>query len=324
MRQIKNTKYLCNENGSLNEYSIGWGNTPFKDCSINKNIFIKKIWNRYMWISKEFILNFSIFDLGYISILNMSFFDLENFFKVSKKYKYPISKSIILDDKINSYVHFKSRNKFINILRSSNYINIDFKWDDMDLNSKVYLDYESLNLVVPWDYKYFHYTSKHMRLKTQGYLNIESKKYNLDNSNCFIDYGRGVWNRKAEWEGLITWFKSDKNENISINLVNKYTDNTGLNENCIKINDKIYKFKSDICFNYDKNKKLINIKSLKNDEVNLYFKIIEDNNKSHNAIFFRFKEFQKVGIIFGYIKYKDRRIEIKNTIGWCEKYFAKW
>ncbi|MVO74577.1 hypothetical protein GOD97_07485, partial [Paeniclostridium sordellii] len=48
MRQIKNTKYLCNENGSLNEYSIGWGNIPFNDCSINKNIFIKKIWNRYM------------------------------------------------------------------------------------------------------------------------------------------------------------------------------------------------------------------------------------------------------------------------------------
>ncbi|MGL5754884.1 MAG: DUF2804 domain-containing protein [Paraclostridium sp.] len=324
MRQIKGNKFLCDSHGLLNEYSIGWSKIPFKNCTINQYFFMKKSWNKYMWISENFVFRFEVIDIGYASIVHADFYEIKNNKSVNKSCSYLLNKHIILDDKINSYAHYKSKNKFINILRSSNHLNLDFKWDELDITSIVYLDLESLNLTIPWDYNHFHYTSKHMNLKTEGILRVGSIKYELSSASCFIDYGRGVWNRKREWDWLTSGFIDKDNRYISINLGAKYTDNTGVNENFMKINDKVYKIDKDVVFNYNKENETINIKSLKNDEVNLEFKLIKYHIKVNNAIIFKLKCKQMIGNINGYIQYKDKKFEFENVIGWCENYFAKW
>ncbi|WP_373599456.1 DUF2804 domain-containing protein [Paraclostridium bifermentans] len=323
MRQVKDNGHICHINGDLNEYSIGWNTVPFKDCKINKNHFKKKIWNNYTWMNKDFVLNFAIIDMGYASLVQVDFYDLNSCQNINRIYRYPLSKYIILDERINSYAHFKGRKKFINVLRSSNHLNIDLKWKEIDITSIIYLDYESLNMVIPLGYDYFHYTSKHMNLKTEGILTIGKVKYDLRDCKCFIDYGRGVWKRQTNWNWITSGFIDENNINISINLASKYTDNIGINENCIKIDDKIYKLKDDIKFYNINNEGLINIKSLKSDEVNLEFKPSINYTKANNMLFLKSKFNQIVGILNGYIKYRDKYIQINNAIGWCENHFAK-
>jgi hypothetical protein len=324
MNQVNDSKAICNKEGVINEYYIGWSSIPFKDCTINQSFLKKKTWNTYMWMNDEFIFNFAIADIGYASIIHADFYEINSGKRVNKSSRYLFSKSIIVDDRINSYAYYKSKHKFINILRSSNNLNINLKWDNIDITSIIYLDYESLNVLIPWDYRHFHYTSKHMNLKTKGLLIIGSKKYDLNSSTCFIGYGRGVWKRKCEWDLLTSGFINDNNDYISINLVTKYTDGTGVNENSLKINDKIYKLNSDVKFCYDKEKQVINIKSLKSDEVNLEFKCVINHSKVNNVIIFKSKLKQIIGNINGYVKYKNKKIYFNNVIGWCENHFAKW
>lgn len=324
MRQIKDNRFLCDNKGLLNEYSIGWGNIPFKNCTINQSFFRKKSWNQYIWINEEFIFTFAVIDIGYASIVHADFYGIKDNRRINKSCSYLLNKYIILDDKINSYAHYKSKHKFINVLRSSNHLNVDFKWGGIDITAMICLDYESLNVAIPWDYNHFHYTSKHMNLKTEGLLKLGNNKYNLSRTTCFINYGRGVWNRKGEWDWLTSGFIDGENKYISINLCAKYTDDTGLNENCIKINDRVYKIDSDVFFNYDKDNEIISIKSLRNDEIVLEFKVAKHHTKNNNAIIFKSKLNQRIGYINGFVKYKGSKVEFKNIIGWCESHFAKW
>ncbi|WP_250675645.1 DUF2804 family protein [Paraclostridium ghonii] len=323
MRRVRDSKSICDNNGFLNDYAIGWNDVPFKDCSINQCFLKKKIWNHYIWISEEFVFNFLISDLGHCSIIHADFYNLKDDIRISKIYRHPLIKYIVIDDNINSYAHYKGKRKFINILRSSNYLNLDLKLDDFDITSTIYLDYESLNVLIPWDFEHFHYTSKHMNLITKGILRIGEMEYDLSNSKCFIDYGRGVLKRKCEWDWLTSGFTNEKHEHVSINLGAKYTDYTGVNENALKIDDKIYKFDSDIYFKYNNNDCTIDVKSMKGDEVNLKFKPIIRDFKPDNIKIFKFKLKQMVGYINGYVMCKDKKVIFNNEIGWCESHFAK-
>ncbi|MEN2256897.1 DUF2804 family protein [Paraclostridium benzoelyticum] len=323
MRRVRDNKSICDNNGFLNEYAIGWNDIPFKDCSINQSFLKKKKWNQYVWIGKDFIFNFVISDLGHCSIIHADFYNLKDDIKISKIYRHPIIKYIVIDDKINSYAHYKGKRKFINILRSSGYLNLDLKIDNFDITSTIYLDYESLNILIPWDIEHFHYTSKHMNLITKGILRIGNQKYDLSDSRCFIDYGRGVLKRQCDREWLTSYFTNEKHEHISINLGSKYTDYTGVNENALKIDDKIYKFDSDVNFNYNDNG-IIYIKSTRHDEVNLKFKPIISDIKPDNIKVFKYNLKQMVGYLSGYVMYKDRKINFNDEIGWCENHFAKW
>lgn len=324
MKEVKDNRFICTNEGLLNEYSIGWSKIPFKNCTIKNRFFRKKIWNQYLWIGKDFAFDFTIVNLDYVTAVFTDFYDLKTKQKINKCILYNLSKSIIIDDKINSYVHYKDKHRFINVLRVNNYLNVEFKWDEIDVTASINLDYESINALIPWTYKHFHYTSKHTNLRTKGTLTIDNKKYNLDNSLVFIDYGRGVWQRKKEWNWLTSGFTDEDGKDIGINLGAKYTDATGVNENGIKIDDTVYKIYDDVEFIYNKEVNIWNIKSKKTDEVNLEFSPILYNNKINNMIVFKSSLKQYTGYLNGVVKLRGKEIKFNNTIGWCEDNFAKW
>ncbi|MCG4723097.1 DUF2804 family protein, partial [Alistipes putredinis] len=70
-------------------------------------------------------------------------------------------------------------------------------------------------------------------------------------------------------------------------------------ENALKIDDKIYKFDSDVDFNYN-NDGTIDIKSTRDDEINLKFKPIISDIKPNNIKVFKYKLKQIVGHLSGY------------------------
>ena len=201
MKEVKDNRFICTNDGLLNEYSVGWSKIPFKDCTIKNRFFRKKVWNHYMWIGKDFVFVFAVVNLDYAAVVFTDFYDLNSKRKINKCVRHGLSKNIMMDDKINSYAHYKDKHRFINVLRVNNYLNVEFKWDEIDITSTINLGYESINVLIPWTYKHFHYTSKHTNLETKGELTVDNKKYNLDDSLVFIDYGRGVWQRKKSGTG---------------------------------------------------------------------------------------------------------------------------
>ena len=179
MKEVLDNKSICTKDGILSDYSIGWSKIPFKDCSIKNKIFMKKIWNRYIWIENNFIFSFFIISLDYSSILIVDFYDMKTKSTINKHMRCKLSKNIIIDDRINSYAYYEDKYRFINVLRINNYLHIEFMWNGIDITSIINLDYESINAVIPWTYNHFHYTSKHISLENEGNFSINNNEYKL-------------------------------------------------------------------------------------------------------------------------------------------------
>ena len=324
MKEVVDNKSICTKDGILSDYSIGWSKIPFKDCSIKNKFFMKKIWNRYIWIENNFIFSFFIISLDYSSILIVDFYDMKTKSTINKHMRCKLSKNIIIDDRINSYAYYEDKYRFINVLRINNYLHIEFMWNGIDITSTINLDYESINAVIPWTYNHFHYTSKHISLESEGNFAINNNGYNLENSLAFIDYGRGIWQHKKSWNWLISGFKSEAGEIIGINLASKYTDKTGVNENGIKIDGKVYKIYDDVEFIYDKENNIYNIKSKSTDEVNIEFIPILYNDKTNRLLCFRLNQKQYIGYLNGIVTIKRKEVKFNNIIGIIEDNFVKW
>lgn len=199
MKELKGKNYICTKEGHLNKDSIGWSRKTFNNCNISNGYFRRKIWNHYMWIEENFICAFAIVDLDYVGLIFIDFYDLKNNKEIHRSIKTPLSQGIFINPKIGSSASAKVYNTVINIIGINKALNIIAKLGKISIEANINLDDESLNVLVPWNDKQYHYTSKQLPLKSNGYISAEDKKYYLDNSFTFIDYGRGIWEREKSW-----------------------------------------------------------------------------------------------------------------------------
>ncbi|MBO3445944.1 DUF2804 domain-containing protein [Clostridium sp. CCUG 7971] len=322
MEELKGKNYICSKEGTINHESIGWSRNVFKNCDIETGFFRKKIWNHYMWMNEKFICTFALVKLDYVGVIYVDFYDIRKNNEIHKCIYIPLCNGIIIHNNIGSYAHFQNKQMYANIIRVSNSLNIILKWDEIDIDASIEIEDESLNVLVPWSDKLFHYTSKQFPLKSSGYIQIGEEQCYIDEAMMFIDYGRGIWEREKSWYWLTCGFEKD-NKRIGLNLGAKWTDNTGVNENCIKINNKILKINSDVEFNkIDENN--WGIKSINSDEVDLVFDMINLNEKISSKYIVKSDMKQRIGILNGIVKLNNEEIEFENNICWFEDHYAKW
>ncbi|MGL5330446.1 MAG: DUF2804 domain-containing protein [Peptostreptococcaceae bacterium] len=326
MKELKDKNFICTKDGKINENSIGWCKKVFSNCDIEKSYFRKKIWNHYMCMNKNFICAFAIVKLDYAGLIFIDFYDLKKNKEIHKSITIPFCTGMIIHNAIGSYAHFQNKDMYMNIIRKKNRLYFMVKWDEIDIDASFSLQKESLNVLIPWSDKRFHYTSKQFPLKVQGYIRIENdEKFSLNNKTSgFIDYGRGIWEREKSWYWLTCSFKN-KEEMIGLNLGAKWTDNTGVNENAIKINKILYKIYSDVVFEKISRDKW-NIKSKDNEHelVDLIFKIDKVYDKINNKIIVKSSLKQHIGKLSGVVKVNDKEVNFDKVICWFEDHYAKW
>ncbi len=117
----------------------------------------------------------------------------------------------------------------------------------------IHLNDESLNVVIPRSRDIFQFTAKHHSLPTSGFVKIGDKRYdfNPDYSFAVLDYGRGIWPRKAEWN----WAMASQRlggRRIGLNFGGKWTDGTGMTENAVFVDGVMTKIHEDVLFTYNK------------------------------------------------------------------------
>ena len=326
MKELKDKNFICSKDGTINEESIGWSKKIFSNCDIDTGYFRKKIWNHYMFMNKDYVCAFAIVKLDYAGLIFIDFYDLKGAKQIHKNITVPLCNGMIIHNSVGSYAHYQNKEMYFNIIRVNDRLNVMIKWDEIDIDGKFILQKESLNVLIPWSDKKFHYTSKQLPLKCRGYIKIgneEGKKFDLKNSIGFIDYGRGIWQREKSWYWLTCGFKEKKK--VGLNLGGKWTDNTGVNENAIKVNNILHKIHSDVKFE----KISDNTWSIKNEEVEgeyikLKFEVSLLNSKINNKIIIKSKLKQHIGKLNGVVKINDEEIEFKDVLCWFEDHYAKW
>ncbi|MFC4354046.1 DUF2804 domain-containing protein [Chryseomicrobium palamuruense] len=153
-------------------------------------------------------------------------------------------------------------------------------------------------------------------------------RYTFDGQENFavLDYGRGIWPHEAAWN----WgFASQRigNKRVGLNFGGKWTDGTGMTENAVFIDRKLYKISEDVLFTYDTTNymKPWTLKTKFSSDVNLTFtpffeRIARTNMKLvHSAVHQMFGYFHGTIDVEGY-----GQLTISHMLGSVEEHKAKW
>lgn len=258
---------VLNPDGTLNVR--GWSRSPLLYHFNRENIrastslvpFLDKLrykkWEFYFLIHKDFILGFGVFDLSYLGGHLIHYYDLtksntevftdESLNLINKPY---INDNCWNDCQSTKYLdknHFAiDVNKEFN--KNSQKINFNFnsKKLNITLSSKVGCpECDSIVTTTPisQDTSLFYHNTKTYGLHQSGRIDINGKKYNLDDIQIIYDSGRGVWPLYSGWLWSTSNGKTEEGNVISINIGHGFShpESSVHTEDAFFINGKIFK-----------------------------------------------------------------------------------
>ena len=334
-KEITQNVDLCDEKGNLNNESIGWSRAPILNLNLKRHIFRKKRWNYWAFINDDCLFSVTITDLDYAGMAFIYFYDFNTGYFSEKTITTLFAKDVKMDNKVYSDTIFDNNNMQIEMRYFNEKTKIevhtkDFDSKNLDAELIVYQpkDYDTLNVVIPWDKKHFQFTSKQEGLNCEGNIKFGNKKYILDKKSSFatLDFGRGVWPYKISWNWANAGGYSE-GKKIGLNLGAKWTDNTGMTENALVIDGHLIKISENVIFDYDKNNLMAPwiLKTEESDQVDLIFTPVYKRLAHTNFFVIKSDIYQMIGYFSGYIKDENNyKIKIEKLPGCSEEHFAKW
>ncbi|MDN5342559.1 MULTISPECIES: DUF2804 domain-containing protein [Oceanotoga] len=327
-KEILKTVKLCDSQGNLNNSAIGWSKNPVHKINLKGSPFRKKRWNYWAINNSNLSLTIAITTFEYASVGFIYLMDYKNNEFYEDKEVIPGSMNVYLPDSLLGTNSFNGKKITIEMLHKNKEVIINAS--SKKFKSEFFIEYpenyESLNVVIPWNEKRFQYTSKQNCLPVEGalYTNNQTIIFEKNSSLASLDFGRGKWPYETFWNWATFSTYISKNK-IGINFGAKWTDGTGMNENAITYNDKIYKINEDIKFIYDKKNLMANW-TLKNsnESINLKFTPLYIRKDRTKALFIKSKFDQIFGYFNGYVQINDKKINITKTYGCVEEHKAKW
>ncbi len=211
--EIKETRDLFNDDGSL--LQRGWARKPllnYNKQKIGKSWLRIKEWDHYSILNKEFGLQLTIGDIGYLTQMSYVWLDFEE----KKRYDKGVfkfltkSKLLPLSSVEDSIIQFPTKKFQASITKQQNKriltIN-DSKFEKKGLRGTItlYDNPKMDNTVVVTGYeqdpRLFYYNHKINFMPAEGTIDIDEKTYNFDPESSFglMDWGRGIWPYKTHW-----------------------------------------------------------------------------------------------------------------------------
>ncbi|MFD3155570.1 DUF2804 domain-containing protein [Haloimpatiens sp. FM7330] len=334
--KLDNPINLCDSKGNLIPNSVGWSSKPIHNCNIKGHCFRKKKFTYWNINNDKYLFNITITDFDYIGLVSIYLLNFESKTIIENSFKIPLAIGYTLPDKVNDDIFFHNKTLSIKICTSDNITNFNIKSNNFDNHSfsalfqvNHPLHHETLNVVIPWGIKRFHFTSKQNCLPTSGKICLDHETIHFYSSNTFasMDFGRGVWPYYSFWNWCSFSGKTKNNKSIGINLGSGWTDNTGLTENALLIDGKIIKIKDSVIFSYDKTNlmKPWHIQTLTTNSINLRFLPFIEKKSINNFVLIKSNFYQLFGYFYGTIINDDNHcINIDRIFGTVEEHTAKW
>jgi hypothetical protein len=334
-REIVNPILMCDQNGNLNPEAIGWSRTPLHTCNLVGHILRKKRWNYWCIQDSQFLFSITIADMDYVSVFFLYYYDIKNNIFQEETLILPLGFGATLGDtprepcRAEAFgldVHFTPGKDFT-------FISVDwrnFKGKALKAKFHVFLNpsQESLNVLVPWNSRKFQYTSKQFALPVEGEVLIDDALvYKFRNENAFasLDFGRGNWPREITWNWLQFATRIGVNR-IGVNLGGQWTDGTGISENAILFNDKIFKLKEPIAIEYNPKdfQAAWRAYTTESKNVDLYFTPAYVRKAEQNLFLISSTVHQGLGNYTGIVQVNGDVFYIPGAFGWAEEHKALW
>lgn len=187
---------------------------------------------------------------------------------------------------------------------------------------------DSLNVVIPKSRNIYQFTAKHHTLPTTGFIKLGDAHFDFhsDHSFAVLDYGRGVWPRKAEWNWAMASQRL-RNQRVGLNFGGQWTDGTGMTENAVFVDGVMTKIHEDVIFSYDRKNFSApwTIRTKFSDTVDLTFNPFFTRVAKTDVKLVQSEVHQLVGYFNGRIILPDNSIlQIQQMLGCSEEHRAKW
>ncbi len=170
-------------------------------------------------------------------------------------------------------------------------------------------DRDTLNVVVPFPSGRFAFTSKQVGFPARG--TIDGRPFQ---GLATLDHGRGVWPWRTRWN-----WASAADDRVAFNLGARWTDGSGTNENGYFLNGKLFPIAADLRFDFDRKRPDVPV-GISGPDVDVMFVPIA-RKRTH----------LELGLIAGDLDFRVGRFvgtiagtPIKNLLGWCEAFDARW
>lgn len=334
---------LLSKDGRL--VQTGWSRQPLLDCNLDAARFYAlkpfqyfriKRWDYYAVFTPKGFFSATLADLGYAGNLFIYTLDFESGELHEEGLVIPLAKGMLLPR--NSQTgdsHFENEKVRLHFSVSQGERNISVAWPEFHAGRGIQADLklacppesESMVIVIPIGKNRFYYNRKINCLPAEGIIKYGNEIEVLNPGNCSgsLDWGRGVWEYRTNWNwASSSGFLADGRP-IGLNLGCGFGDLTKAGENALILNNRIHKLEQ-VGFEYDRNDYMKPWK-------------FRDSEGRIDLIFTPFKERlakTNLGIIFSEVhqmfgRYAGKAIadngeviQINDLIGFAEEQRARW
>lgn len=261
-RELTTPVNLSLKDGTLNKESIGWSRQPLVDCNVKGSFLRKKKWNYWCVTSPDVLFSATISHVDYAAVMFVYILDIKTLKFYEKTTLVPLGRSVLMPTGVHESVSFESREMTIQFKETGQTTSLfvhcpNFNGKGKGLQAEILLErpveFESLNVVVPWSKERYQFTSKQPTIPATGTIVWEDREYQLNPEKAFgcLDFGRGKWRYSSVWN----WASASgvvNNIPVGLNFGGQWTDGTGQNENGLIINNRLHKIHEDIVWTFDK------------------------------------------------------------------------
>lgn len=323
---------LCDARGRLNLGAVGWSRTPLVRANLSRHWLRKKRWNFWNWIAPHFVLSITVADIDYAAFCEVTFTDFETKQSVSAT-ALRTPGSVDLPEHVERSVIFSSRTiEYRNVNDGGNLrvsVRADAKRVPIAADFVVTKPpaHESLNIVVPWNRRRFQLNSKHNTLPCTGDISVGGKQYTMRPDECHAvqDFGRGVWPYRSFWNWAVATGVQDATL-VGVNMGGKWTTGTGVNENGLCINGRLYKVMEDLVWTYDPSDWMRpwRVSAPHSGMIDLAFEpgVVRRSRLSLGLL--RTGGVCCFGRWHGTIRFDGNELKVQSLTGWAEEFDHRW
>lgn len=333
-KEIVKETFLCDTNGLLHPEAVGWSRKPLHICTLSGSWPRKKKWEYWCITGDRFLFSATIAHIDYLSLGALYFLEYDTLRYAEQAGVRFFSRYPQMADTFGQSVSFSTRTLAITFAYEQSSMTISATsptFSGKPLNAHIRIEWpegqESLNVVVPWDRKRFQFTSKQECLPAKGMIHWGDETFAFTPGRTWgcLDFGRGIWPYRTAWNWAS--FSGQIGEDIvGLNMGGKWTDGTGMNENGILLNGRLFKIHEDIVFEYDSMDFMRpwHMHTTHSDTLDLEFTPFYDRSGSLNLLLLRTRTHQLFGRFSGRLNVEGCAIEVREMVGWAEEHLARW
>ena len=324
---------LCDDRGRLVPAAVGWSRAPLVRANLRGHWPRKKRWNFWNWISPRFVLSATLADIDYAAFCQVWFADFESK-RTTSATAVALPGSFPMPERVAHSVVFRGRSLEYRNAYDGGDRKIDLTAAIGD-GHRLVADFvvrtppgqESLNIVVPWTERRFQLNCKENTLPCEGTVSVGGARYAMTPDQCHgvQDFGRGLWPYRSWWNWGVGSGVQD-GRRVGINVGAKWTTGTGINENGLCIDGRLYKIMEDLRWDYDADDWMRpwHVRAEHSGMVDLTLEPILAHRVATGLGALRSGGVCCFGRWHGTIRFDGDALQVRDLIGWAEEFDHRW